>query len=117
MAIWLSKNLLCISCVVSNYVNRAILEQEQEDGNWHPVSFFSRKLQGSKPGKHRARGTGQVDWIVREKETYAVVCCLFKFQSWINNQEVWVRTDHSSIVQWYKEDLCMVWGPLGRRGR
>ena len=28
-----------------------------------------------------------------------------------------MRTDHSSIVQWYKEDLCTVSGPLGRLGR
>ena len=28
-----------------------------------------------------------------------------------------MRTDHSSIVQWYKEDLCTVSGPLGGRGR
>ena len=28
-----------------------------------------------------------------------------------------MRTDHSSIVQWCKEDLCTVSGPLGRRGR
>ena len=28
-----------------------------------------------------------------------------------------VCTDHSSILQWYKEDLCTVTGPLGQRGR
>ena len=28
-----------------------------------------------------------------------------------------MQTDHSSIVKWYKEDLCTISGPLGRRGR
>ena len=41
------------------------------------------------------------------------VCSSF----WIRSQEVLVRTDHSSIVKWYKEDLCTISGPSGRRGR
>ena len=44
------------------------------------------------------------------------MCCLLKFQSWIGFSEGMVTTDHSSIVQWYKEDLCTISGPLGRRG-
>ena len=28
-----------------------------------------------------------------------------------------MQTNHSSIVKWYKEDLCTISGPLGRRGR
>ena len=107
-----------LSTDASDFAVGGVLEQEQDDGNWHPVAFFSRKLQGSKTaGKHRDKGIGQVGWTVREKETYAVVCSLLKFQSWIGHQEVLVRTDHSSIVQWYKEDLCTASGPLGRRGR
>ena len=38
-----------------------------------------------------------------------------KFQSWIGFNEVVIKTDHSSIVQWYKEDLCTISGPLRRR--
>ena len=106
-----------MSTDASDYAIGGVLEQEQEDGNWHPVAFSSRKLQGSKTGKHKDKGIGQVGWTVREKETEAVVCCLLKFHSWIGHQEVLVRTDHSSIVQWYKDDLCTVSGPLGRRGR
>ena len=45
------------------------------------------------------------------------MCCLLNFQSWTGFSEVVVKTDHSSIVQWYKEDLCTISGPLGRRGR
>ena len=106
-----------LSTDTSDYAIRGVLHQEQEDGNWHLVAFLSRKLQGSKTCKHKDKGIGQFGWTVREKETYAVVCCLLKFQSWIGHQEVLVRTDHSSIVQWYKEDLRTVSGLLGRRGR
>ena len=89
-----------LSTDASHFAVGGVLEQEQDDGNWHPVAFFSRKLQGSKTaGKHKDKGIGQVGWTVREKETYAVVCSLLKFQSWIGHQEVLVRTDHSSIVQ------------------
>ena len=54
---------------------------------------------------------------IREKGTYALVCCLLKFPSCIWFNEVVVKTDHSRIVQWYKEDMCTISGPLGRRGR
>ena len=101
----------------SDYAIGRILEQEQQDGQWHPLSFFSRKLEGNRDNDHKVKGRGQIGWTVCEKETYAVVCCLLKFQSWIGNQEVVVKTDHSSIVQWYKKALCTVSGPLGRRGR
>ena len=45
-----------LSTDASDYTIGGSLEQEQEDGNWHPVTFFSRKLQGSKTGKHRDKG-------------------------------------------------------------
>ena len=94
----------------------------QPDGSWRPVAFYSRKLQGeragtTKEGFTRTKHTGQYGWTPREKETYAIVSCLLKFQSWIGGQEITVKTDHSAIVKWYKEDLCTLSGPLGRRGR
>ena len=45
------------------------------------------------------------------------MCCLLKFPSWMRFSEVVVKTDHNSIVQLYKEDLCTISGPLGGRGR
>ena len=53
----------------------------------------------------------------REKETYAIVCLLLKFQSWIGGQAMTVRGDHTAIVKWYKDDVCTISGPLERRGR
>ena len=43
--------------------------------------------------------------------------CLLKFKSWISGRKVTVFTDHKSLESWYKEDLCKMAGPLGRRGR
>ena len=84
-------------------------------GTQYPV--FSREIQGNTTSKtHKNTGSGQVGSTVREKETYAVLCSLLKFQGLIGNQKVLVCTDHSSILQWYKEDFCTVSGPLGRRG-
>ena len=102
----------------SNYAVGGVLEQQQEDGNWHPVAFYSGKLQGNKAGVNGStKNTGQFAWTPREQETYAIVCCLLKFQSWIGGSAVEIQTDHSAIVKWYKEDLCTISGPLGRRGR
>ena len=56
------------------------LEQLQEDGEYHPVAFFSRKVQAQRAGTGAGkRDTGQYAWTPREKETYAVVACLLKF--------------------------------------
>ena len=71
------------------------------------VFFFSRKPKGNRDNDHKVKGQGQIPWTVRDKKMYAVVCYLLKFHSWIGNQEVVVKTDHRSIVQWYKEDLCI----------
>ena len=102
----------------SNYAVAGVLEQQQKDGNWHPVAFYSRKLQGNKAGVNGStKNTGQFAWTPREQETYAIVCCLLKFQSWIRGSTVEIQTDHSAIVKWYKEDLCTISGPLGGRGR
>ena len=107
-----------IRCDTCDYAVGGALEQRQDDGNWHPVAFCSRKLQGEKAnGLTKIRDTGQYAWTPRKKETYAIVCCPLKFQSWIGSQRVTVRTDHSPIVEWYKEDVCTISGPVGRRGR
>ena len=88
----------------------AVLEQQNLEGDWKPCAFFSRKLEG-KDGKEQGA------WSTREQETYALVSSLLKFQSWIRGRKVTVYTFHKSLESWYKEDLCTLSGPLGRRGR
>ena len=96
----------------SDYAVGGVLSQEDAEGRLRPVSFFSRKLQGS-PGK------GQVGWHVREKETYAIVLCLKKFRSWLASTTVFIRvlTDHQSLQHWFTEDLNKQVAAVGRRGR
>ena len=60
---------------------------------------------------------GQRAWSVRDKVTPALVSRLLKFNSWISGRQVNVFTDHKSLESWYKEELCTMVGPLGRRGR
>jgi hypothetical protein len=73
----------------------------------YPVAFFSRKLT---PGQVRS-------WSVREKETYALVCALKKWGSWVGFQKVLVLSDHKSLEHWCSEALDVPSGPVGRRAR
>ena len=109
-----------IRCDASDFAVGGALGELQPDGTYRPVALYGTKLQGeragtTKDGFTRTKHTGQYGWAPREKETYAIVSCLLKFQSWIGGQEVTVQTDHSAIVKWYKEDLCTILGPLGRQ--
>ena len=88
----------------------AVLEQQNPEGEWRPCAFFSRKLEG-KDGK------GQRAWSTREQETYALVSCLLKLKSWIGGRKVTVYTNRKSLESRYKEDLCTLSGPFGRRAR
>ena len=56
----------------SDFAVGAVLEQEISPGVWKVIAYFSRKLQN-----------GQVNWSVREKETYALVTALLKFEPWV----------------------------------
>ena len=71
-----------------------------------PVAFFSRKLT-----------PGQQKWVPREQETYAIVQALLKWRSWIGFQPVLILTDHKALVEWMREALGVISGPLGRRLR
>ena len=56
---------------------------------WELVAYFSRKLQN-----------GQVNWSVREEETYALVTGLLNFEQWLlGGQVVVVNTDHQTLLK------------------
>ena len=74
-----------LQCDASDYAIGAALLQEFS-GKWRPVAFFSRKLGGS-----------QLNWVPREKETYAIVAALRKWAGVIGYQPVVVYTDHKSL--------------------
>ena len=82
------------------YAFPGVLEQLQQDRNQHPVAFYYRKLQGNGARVNGStKRTGSLAWTRREQETYAIVCGLLKFQSWIGGSAVEIQTDHSSIVK------------------
>ena len=54
--------------------------------------------------------------VFARKGDLALVSCLLKFESCISGRKVTVFTVHKSLESWYKEDLCTMAGPLGRRG-
>ena len=75
---------LAIHTDASDHGIRAVLEQRDDQGNWRPCAFFSRKLLGSvkyDADKNLLGYMGQRAWSAREKETYALVSCLLKFRS------------------------------------
>ena len=52
----------------SNYAVSGVLGQQQEDVNWHPAAFCSRKLQGNKAGFNGStKNTGHFAWTPREQ--------------------------------------------------
>ena len=95
----------------SKYAVGASLEQANANGDYRPVAFFSRKLQGRD-------NLGQGAWSTTEKETYPLIGALQKFRAWIQST-VLVRclTDHQAVISWFREDLGTISGPVGRRGR
>lgn len=71
-----------------------------------PIAFLSRKLT-----------EGQRKWVPREQETYAIICALQKWESWIGLQPVLILTDHKALESWATEVLDAPSGPVGRRAR
>ena len=84
--------------------NRFTTEEEIKQGKTVPVAFLSRKLANS-----------QRNWVPREKETYAIVVALEKWESWIGLNQVLIFTDHKVLERWYKEELdppVALWGDV-----
>ena len=91
----------------SKYAVGAVLEQQDlETGAHYPLAFWSRKL-----------SPRQMQWSPREQETYAIICALKKYQSWIGTTRVEILTDHRSLEYWSTEHVNTVSGPAGRRAR
>ena len=91
----------------SRYAIGAVLEQVDEaTGDHYPLAFWSRKL-----------APRQMQWSPREQETYAIICALKKYQSWVGTNRVEVLTDHRSLEYWATEHIDTVASPAGRRAR
>ena len=91
----------------SKYAVWAVLEQQDsETGALYQLAFWSRKL-----------SPRQMQWSPREQETYAIICALQKYQSWMGTNKVEILTDHRSLEYWSREHVNTVSGPAGRCAR
>ena len=91
----------------SKYAVGAVLEQQDlETGAHYPLAFWSRKL-----------SPRQMQWSPREQETYAIICALKNYQSWVGTNRVEVLKDHRSLEYWSTEHVKTVSGPAGWRAR
>ena len=63
-----------------------MLEVQLKDDSWGPIEFV-----------HKTLNDTQKNWPVREKEAYAIVYALQKFDSFIRGYSVQVFTDHQSL--------------------
>ena len=91
----------------SRYAIGAVLEQVDEaTGDHYPLAYWCRKL-----------APRQMQWSPREQETYAIICALKKYQSWVGTNRVEVLTDNRSLEYWATEHIDPVLGPAGRRAR
>lgn len=70
----------------SNIAVGAILNCKQECGNWAPVEFASKKLSET-----------QQRWPTREKEAFAIIFGLNKFEQYLRGRSFDVHTDHESL--------------------
>ncbi|GFU22295.1 retrovirus-related Pol polyprotein from transposon 17.6 [Trichonephila clavipes] len=65
----------------------ACLSQNDEKGKENPIAFFSKKLTEI-----------QIWWATIERETYAVIEALKRFDSWIFGAEIEVISDHNPLT-------------------
>src|SRR5207253_2487787 len=75
-----------IQCDASNYCVGACLAQEF-NGCTHPIAFISSKLGGA-----------QLNWSAIEKECYAIIFALKKFDSFVYGRRIHIITDNNPLV-------------------
>ena len=75
-----------IQADASKYAIGSCLAQEF-DGEEHPIAFASAKLTGS-----------QLNWSTVEREGYAIIHALKKFDNYIYGREIKIVTDHNPLT-------------------
>jgi hypothetical protein len=73
----------------SDFATRAVLEQLGEDGNWHPIAFYSKSL-----NEHER------NYEIYDKELLAVIRALEEYRHYLEGHpelfEIW--TDHQNLT-------------------
>lgn len=87
----LSSGIFLLETDASDTAISAILSCKQPTGEWGPVEFASKKLTDT-----------ERRWPVREREAYAIVFGLIKFDHFLRGREFTVHTDHESL-KWMLE--------------
>ena len=72
-------------CDASDYVVRAVMGQ-RKNKVFHPFYYASRTLMGA-----------QLNYMITEKELFAIVFAFDKFNSYLIGTKVTVSTDHATI--------------------
>ena len=75
-----------IQCDASNYAIGACLAQINNEGEEHPIEFASSKLSAT-----------QQRWSTIEKEAYAIIFALRKFDHFVYGQPITIYTDHNPL--------------------
>lgn len=75
-----------IQCDASDYCVGAVLFQKDDNGEEHPIAYFSHKMTSA-----------QRNYTVNERECLAVVLAIKKFRPFVELVAFTVITDHSSL--------------------
>ena len=76
-----------IQCDASSYGVGACLSQRDDEGKLRPISFASQKFT-----------TAQQNWSTIEREAYAVVWAIKKFENYVFGTKIEVITDHNPLT-------------------
>jgi len=78
----------------SDYALAAVYSQKQEDGHWHPIAFYSRKMQGA-----------ELAYQTHDKELLAIVVAIKHWRHYLEGAEhaFDVLTDHDNLVGFSKQ--------------
>lgn len=82
----LSSNEFMLETDASDYATGAVLSCKQSDGSWAPVEFASKKLSAT-----------ERRWPTRDKEAFAIMYGLRKFDCYLRGRPITVHTDHKSL--------------------
>jgi transposase InsO family protein len=77
---------IIIDTDASNHAIGAVLVQTDEDGNEHPIAYYSRCL-----------SKAECNYCVTRRELLIIVCALRHWRHYIMGTKIVVRSDHSSL--------------------
>lgn len=70
----------------------AVLEQEDNKGNLHPIEYY-----------HKTLSEQQQKWHSNDWEYYAIVAAVKKFRHYFGNRKILIRTDSKSAKWWFEQ--------------